>query len=383
MSKPRPFVFQLDDVLAALPLHGMPPTERSILRAIATHAGPDGTGAFPSLERVSRLTGHGISTVVKAIKVLASDGRRWLSKVARRDEKTGAATSNGYTVHLDGAPWGDEQATKRKRKPPERAPLSIRRTPPTNFHPTDTPSSPDGIAPLHPTDTPSSPDAQDPFFNPPREPSINPPSRPRARAGAQQSLLPDLDGATATGTPLPASGVREKPAKPPREKTAGERYADAFVQAFTDRGRTVSRPTTNEVTLLGKLCRDHARDRAGVVLVGDALPVWIRAQVGAMVDGVDDPTRHRGGLSVLGLRHWLDTVGPVRVRELDPPAPPRAAPEAPRALNRPPSNVTLEEAIAAIRANPYFPQPERTIAGLQAKIALRDAAKAEGQAANG
>lgn len=177
--------------------------------------------------------------------------------------------------------------------------------------------------------------------------------------------------------------MREKPAKPPREKTAGERYADAFVQAFTDRGRTVSRPTTNEITLLGKLCRDHARDRSGAVLVGDALPVWIRAQVGAMVDGVDDPTRHRGGLSVLGLRHWLDTVGPVRVRELDPPAPPRAAPEAPRALNRPPSNVTLEEAIAAIRANPYFPQPERTIAGLQAKIALRDAAKAEGQAAHG
>ena len=34
---------------------------------------------------------------------------------------------------------------------------------------------------------------------------------------------------------------------------------------------------------------------------------------------------------------------------------------------------SLEEAIAAIRANPYFPQPERTIAGLQAKIALRDA----------
>ena len=155
------------------------------------------------------------------------------------------------------------------------------------------------------------------------------------------------------------------------------------MQAFTDRGRTVSRPTTNEITLLGKLCRDHARDRSGAVLVGDALPVWIRAQVGAMLDGVDDPTRHRGGLSVLGLRHWLDTVGPVRVRELDPPAPPRPAPEAPRALNRPPSNVTLEEAIAAIRANPYFPQPERTIAGLQAKIALRDAAKAEGQAAHG
>jgi hypothetical protein len=63
--------------------------------------------------------------------------------------------------------------------------------------------------------------------------------------------------------------------------------------------------------------------------------------------------------------------------------PPRPALEAPRALNRPPSNVTLEEAIAAIRANPYFPQPERTIAGLQAKIALRDAAKAEGQAAHG
>ena len=116
----------------------------------------------------------------------------------------------------------------------------------------------------------------------------------------------------------PKGSERDRPAKLPRERTAAERYADAFVEAFTLRGRTVSRPTTAETAMLGKLCRDHARDRAGAALVGDALPVWIRAQVVAMLDGVEDFTRHRGGASVHGLRHWLDTAGPARVRELEP-----------------------------------------------------------------
>ncbi len=211
------------------------------------------------------------------------------------------------------------------------------------------------------------------------------PTRPNTEsAPARACVCPEP---SATLTPLPSSGMRSKvqgeevgaPALPGLEGLVvpkAESDAAAVWAAYLE-GRVLVGPKGPPPVLDSKrrrLIATRLKDGFTLADLCDAArgiwraDWWVENKRTALDYAIRDATRIEE-FRLLGRKRPAD--------------PPRPAPEAPRALNRPPSNVTLEEAIAAIRANPYFPQPERTIAGLQAKIALRDAAKAEGQAAHG
>ncbi len=381
-KKPRPFAFVLDDTLARLPIHGMPPAERSVLRAIATHAGPDGEGAFPSFDRLSRLTGLGVSTVAKTIKVLCD--RAWLTRESRRDPDTGASTSNVYRVVLDGKPWGEEQARKRKRNPP-----SNRRTPPIQsaqpgqgVQSADTPHPIGAVTGVQSAEGGCPPDAKDPFSNPPREPPINPPSRPHARAGGQQSLLPDLETSTAKAT----EPKEPKPAKPPRVKApkAEDLYAEAYVAGHRDAGFSMTPLSKSERGLLGPIAATHARFRDDSPITGDLLLRWIRERARDFRDFVCEKSGFRSNVSPFGFRAWLDAGHDGAKRWRPPGAEAAPPPEPPRLPNRPPPGLvgSPREALAALEANSYVPRA--AVETLRRDIERREALAAqEGQAAHG
>lgn len=282
----------------------LPIVERGVLLAVAGRAGADWI-AFPPVEWVAREAGTTPNTARRALD--------WLVKVSGwlgLEEQATPRTSARYRIRVDPVPPAGVT---------ERYPSTLRGRG-AAAAPQGRSSSTPGVTELDPRGAAAAPVDHRKI---PDRSQKDPNARPRARAGGENmALFPSSESSSSTAKE-PGREKPPKPAKPPREKPAGEGYADAFVQAFRDRGRTVSRPTTSEITALGKLCRDHALDRDHAPLVGAALPVWIRAQALAMLDGVEDFTRHRGGASVHGLKAWLDANGPVRVRELEPQRAPR------------------------------------------------------------
>jgi hypothetical protein len=353
-SKPRPFYFVLQDALARLPVYGMPPAERAILGAIASHAGRDGTNAYPSMQRISKLTGYGVSTIVRAVEELIA--HHWLRRSLRRDPETGAATSNLYAIALDGRAWGEDQKAKRTRRPPTKR----RNQHGDSLQSADTPSPPLGVTPLQTADTPSPPGghplsaarqqtSHEPPSNLPREPPSNPPiALPRVGSdGSGQALLfRPLD---APGDPPPAVEElppplkpRRKPAKAeasPKEPTAAERYAAAYVAGFEAEGHTITPPTKSEAELIGRVCATHARYVDGSPITGEALEKWIRRQARRFVSTVDG-SRHAGGYGAFGFRRFCDDSPPDRPRPPgETPAPP---PPEPRPVYTPEQQAQLE-----------------------------------------
>lgn len=193
----RPFIFVLLDVFDAMPVHAMPRAERAVLIAIAAHAHPDGTGAFPSLARMSRRIGYGTSAIVEAIQELSR--RRWLLVAERRDPETGAATSNGYTVLLDGERWGEDEAAKRKRRPP------LRRAEPASdpFRRAEAPFPPGG-SPLHHTAEGASPHGGSPL------------SAGRQLTANEHPMIPQSEQPRNTGDPVGSLMVEAQVRETPR-----------------------------------------------------------------------------------------------------------------------------------------------------------------------
>jgi hypothetical protein len=386
MTEPsKPLLFRVMNAITgsreAPAVHNMPADCRLVLIAIANRASNETELYSFGLDLLEHDTNRGMSTVRACVAELLDHGhlvhRGW-SGPANRAVRVFEVRPEGST------PW--PATVKRRETPTERRArlgLSSGVGAPNDGGATD-----DGNPASHRTATrppivrqPGLPcDGDKPPISPPIYPPRSPPNEESAPACARVGPEP-----SATVTPLPSSGVRvkdevgtvEAPALPGLEGLVvpkAESDAAAVWAAYLE-GRALVAPKGPPPVLDSKRRRLIAARLKDGFTLGDLCDAargiwrsewWVENKRTALDYAIKDATRIEE-FRLLGRKR---TPGP-------PPQDP------PRALNRPPSNVTLEEAIAAIRANPYFPQPERTIAGLQAKIALRDAAKAEGQAANG
>lgn len=114
---PKPFAFQLADLLASLPPFAMPPAERAVLFALATHANPDGGDCFPSQTRVRALCGLSVSKIVEVTKALAD--RHWITR--RVEYRNGEVVKTIYVLSLDGIRWTAEERGKSGRALPVRS----------------------------------------------------------------------------------------------------------------------------------------------------------------------------------------------------------------------------------------------------------------------
>lgn len=136
--------------------------------------------------------------------------------------------------------------------------------------------------------------------------------------GSERSGSLDPDPKTETLTPQ-EGGTGETPAPPgsrrsptkrvkvPKEKTAQERYLDAFVAGIADAGFRVSRPSKSDGRLLGKTCGELAPE-----IVGDALVSWIRNEAAAFRRAISRPEVWKGQISVFGLIAWWNAARPVQ-----------------------------------------------------------------------
>jgi hypothetical protein len=340
----RAFAFVLRDRLADLRIDAIPTVERAVLLVIASYADPSGANAWPSIAGIRRVTGHALSRIVEAVQALAARG--WLRCHERRDPKTKARTSTGYTVSLAGELWPESEARAKRRatsklrpggKPPSPSgATSFRDLLPRDgeppFRATEAPF-PSGAEPLSARRNGSAHDQ--PMINPVDQPIT---AAPRgAPDGSGQALLfHPVDHSE--DVPHPPTAAEEPPPKrrrvakdpaAPKVPTAAERYAAAYVAGFAAEGHTITPPTKSESELIGRVCATHARYTDGSPITGEALERWIRKQARRFVSNVDG-SRHAGGYGAFGFRRFCDDNPPDRPRPPGevPPAPP-APPERP------------------------------------------------------
>lgn len=357
--------------LRTVPARELPTIPRCVLHVMADHWNAKKGASWPKVETVANEAGCSESAARLALAQLVRAG--WLRVLVKATPRDSAR----FEVRLDGGPVVSRvprgTPLKRGGVPPEST-LSA-----TTEHP--------GCrveAPRVPRGTPEA------LSEPAREPTKEPPITPAgARAGIQQALaLGETSSSPASAGELSpageaAKGKKARKARDPSAPKAADLYAAAFVDGCTDRRRTVSRPTSSEIAILGKLCRDHAKGRDGAPLVGDALPVWIRAQTVAFLDDLEDPTRHKGGVSAFGLRTWLDNRGKaVRVRALEEPArpvepEPARAPTGYAAMSLGPDTRTAAQKLESFLRLPIGPGPGRdeVIRRLRAEVQAEASAR--------
>lgn len=305
----RPFAQVLADCLAKLEIHELPPTHRTILLVIALHAGPDGKGAFPSINRIRAITGYSLSVIVEGLRDL-SDAQdqppNWMGRERRYNPETGAKTSTVYDLRLDGKRW-PKSAAKAKRKALSRLPPGGKRAvdPPLPQDTTTYAAGHNEAAPLlcqtqdpMPQDTrplcrvaqdPIVPDTTDQPSNSPSDQPSNSPSDPATPGAADppkgQTRIPfgDSQGEAEADLSFEAEGHakdKDKPKPKKRAPTVAEIPSEDLTPTETKIAQAIREDESFRITvpLPNRTARDLLRIAPDVDIARKiaALGAWMR-----------------------------------------------------------------------------------------------------------
>lgn len=299
--------------LEGMKAHSMPSAHRLVWLMYAQHAN-DHDRAWPSLALLHDETGYGRTKLAEVIIDLVEHGYL----VPDGNVGEGLRRSARYVVRIEGTPWPEDSRASLARsvdvaRASRRAnvkPLAARETSdPPGEQAVSRPANVSRLAARQSASRPASTNLPGTHqINPPDQPPITP---ARARAGdhGQTTIAFGPSPGTTTTPPAPtAEEAQQKAFKGPKrpKARASDGYADAWVQGNEDAGCRVSRPTASGVACLGRAAATHARYRDGEPITGDDLLKWLRVKARKFREGVEDPSKQRGGMTPFGFLQWLD-----------------------------------------------------------------------------